>query len=46
VERYISGNTDFIHYMPPGGAGGYQGDLWVVDPPGDGGFIYYSLLND
>lgn len=46
VERYTSGNTEYIHYLPPGGAGGYQGNLWVVDPLEPGGFIFYSLIND
>lgn len=46
VERFTSGNTEYIHYLPPGGAGGYQGDVWVVDPLGPGGFIFYSLTND
>ena len=46
VERYNSGNTRYIHYMPPGGAGGYQGNVWVVDPPDETGFIFYSLFND
>lgn len=46
VERYTSGNTEYIHYIPAGGAGGYQGNVWVVDPPGYGGFIFYSLFND
>lgn len=46
VERFTSENTRYIHYLPPGGAGGYQGSVSVVDPPGAGGFIFYSLIND
>lgn len=46
VERYRFGDAEFISYQPPGGAGGYQANLWVVDRPGSDGYVFYSLLND
>ncbi len=46
VRRYQVGDTSYIRYRPPGGAGGYQGTVWVVDQPGDLDHIFYSLGND
>ncbi|HEX2148842.1 MAG TPA: hypothetical protein VHI31_01515, partial [Actinomycetota bacterium] len=46
VERYRFGDAEFISYQPPGGAGGYQASLWVVDRPGSDDYVFYSLLND
>jgi len=46
VSRFEAGDTVVVHYTPPGGAGGYQGSVWVVNGPGERDFIYYSLDND
>ena len=46
VSRYEAGDTAYVHYTPPGGAGAYQGSVWVVDGPGERDFIFYSLYND
>ena len=46
VRRYEVGDTAYIRYRPPGGAGGYQGTVWVMDQPGDLDHIFYSLGND
>ena len=46
IRRFQVGDTAYIRYSPPGGAGGYQGTIWVVDQPGDLDYIFYSLGND
>ena len=40
VSRFEAGDTAYVHYSPPGGAGGYQGSVWVVDGPGERDFIF------
>ena len=46
IRRDQVGDTAYIRYRPPGGAGGYQGTVWVVDQPGDLDDVFYSLGND
>ncbi|MEJ7824685.1 MAG: hypothetical protein WKF48_04620 [Solirubrobacteraceae bacterium] len=46
VTRSRIGANLVTHYLPPGGAGGYQGDISVIDRPGAGDYIYYSYYND
>ena len=46
VDTYNSGDVGYIRYLPPGGAGGYQAEIWVVDQPGDRDYVFYSLFND
>jgi hypothetical protein len=46
VDTYTSEGVKFIRYRPPGGAGGYQGEVWVADRPGDRDYVFYSLFND
>lgn len=49
VVRYsrVEGDTTYTTVTPPGGAGGYQGFIRVVDQPGaDHDYLYYSLVND
>jgi hypothetical protein len=33
-------------YLPPGGAGGYTGEVTAVDQASGDGYIFYSLAND
>jgi hypothetical protein len=33
-------------YLPPGGAGGYQGEVYAVDTDSGDDYLYYVLLND
>lgn len=33
-------------YVPPGGAGGYQGTVYAVDNASGADYIYYELVND
>lgn len=41
------GDTIYTTIAPPGGAGGYQGWIHVVDQPGpDHDYLYYTLAND
>jgi len=43
----VDGDTTYTTVTPPGGAGGYQGFIRVVDQPGaDHDYLYYSLVND
>lgn len=42
-----AGDTTYTTVVPPGGAGGYQGSIDVVDQPGaEHDYIYYTLSND
>jgi hypothetical protein len=38
--------TTVSHYDPPGGAGGYTGDVTVVDRPDGDDYILFELFND
>lgn len=38
--------TTFTTRHPPGGAGGYTGEVTAIDRPGDDDYIVYELLND
>ena len=46
TSRLESEGTRYTRYQPPGGAGGYQGTVWVVDQPGVRDYVFYSLVND
>lgn len=46
VDTYSSGDVRYLRHLPPGGAGGYQAEIWVVDQPGDRDYVFYSLFND
>ena len=40
-------STTYARLLPPGGAGGYQGTVSIVDNPGEGqDYLYYSMAND
>jgi hypothetical protein len=45
-SRVQVGETTYVRYLPPGGAGGYQGEIWAVDRPGKEDYVFYSLSND
>jgi hypothetical protein len=46
ADTYRSGEIRYFRYLPPGGAGGYQAEIWAVDRPGDRDYVFYSLFND
>jgi hypothetical protein len=46
VDAYRSGQVGYVRYLPPGGAGGYQAEIWVADGREGRDYVFYSLFND
>ena len=46
ITRSRVGEATVTRFAPPGGAGGYQADIFAVDQPRGRDYVYYSLYND